>query len=115
MNDIWNKNIEALSVAHPALAEKLSDYVGKVEKGMETLPDEGFECGTSIVADRKILFAVKDGATFQLDTLYDQAHLMDMWYTNTVQVTYQLKSIFFGFFSFPFFAMLFTSPEVFLH
>lgn len=96
MNDMWNKNIEALSVTHPALAEKLSDYVGKVEKGMETLPDEGFECGTSIVADRKILFAVKDGATFQLDTLYDQAHLMEMWYSNTVQTTYQLKCIFFG-------------------
>ncbi|MBR2401186.1 MAG: motility associated factor glycosyltransferase family protein [Lachnospiraceae bacterium] len=96
MNDMWNKNIEALSVTHPALAEKLSDYVGKVEKGMENLPDEGFECGTSIVADRKILFAVKDGATFQLDTLYDQAHLMEMWYSNTVQTTYQLKCIFFG-------------------
>lgn len=69
----FNKNISAM----PEKMNKLKEYLLKIN----TMGyDSEIECGVEEIAGRKILYAVKDGNLFQLDTMYDQSTMLELWY-----------------------------------
>lgn len=55
------------------------------------------EIGIDTTYGKKVLYAVKQGETFQLDTLYDTDELMKLWYENLPKIYYRTKILLFGF------------------
>ncbi len=58
--------------------------------------DENLVYGVAEVADRNVLYAVKDGVEYQLDTLYDPEELLNMWASMVPFSGYGQKVIFCG-------------------
>lgn len=56
-----------------------------------------YACEVAEVEGRDILYVCKNGKNFQLDTLYDQDAMMDLWYQSLPDMGYQNKILFCGF------------------
>ena len=86
MNEmIWKKNMEAMKQRYPIAAETL-----------EQKEQPEVAIGIDTVCEKKVLYAVKEGETYQLDTLYDSEQLMDMWYNNLPKIYFRSKILLFG-------------------
>lgn len=81
----WKKNMEAMKQRYPIAAETLEQQ----EQSEITI-------GIDTVCNKKVLYAVKEGETYQLDTLYDSEQLMDMWYQNLPKIYIHSKILIFG-------------------
>lgn len=57
---------------------------------------ESIQCETTMVEDKKVLYAVKDEKTYQLDTLYRTWEAIDLWYDGMTSLGYNTKCIFCG-------------------
>lgn len=91
MNEnIWEKNIEALDSRY----EKLKNAL--VSDKNEFCETDLFEIGVEEVADKMVLFGIRDGITYQLDSLYDSKKIWDLWIENQTTLGYMAKCIFCG-------------------
>jgi hypothetical protein len=49
------------------------------------------------VENRKVLYAIKDGSQFQLDSLYDSNETMQLWASQFQDLSYHTRFVWFGF------------------
>lgn len=69
----FDKNIQAM----PGKMNKLKNYL--IKKNSEDSKAD-IEFGVEEIDGRKVLFAVKEGKLYQLDTMYNQDAMLDLWY-----------------------------------
>lgn len=86
-NELWTKNIESLSINHREIAEELLKYSEN---------DCIIESGVQEIEDRSVLYAVKDGVTYQLDSLYNSDVFLNMWYEHMKNEYIEKKYLLFG-------------------
>lgn len=91
--EVLTKNIESLlsnsiEEDYPQLAERLYGEV--------TFAD-GVEAGVTCVGDKKVLYVIKDGVQYQLDSMYDTEEMLDIWFSQLEGRNFQSKFILFGF------------------
>ena len=72
--EIWNRNIESLDERYAKLKEQLL-----LHQNEEQNSKNGITYGISEVEDKRVLYAIKDEKTYQLDTLYDSDTMMNLW------------------------------------
>lgn len=82
---IWKHNIEALRI-HNFMA---ADALMAQEKTTLVV-------GVDEVCDKRVLYAIKDDLTYQMDTLYDSDELMDMWFQNLPKIYFRSKVLMYG-------------------
>lgn len=85
----FDKNIQAM----PEKMNKLKAYL--IKKDSEENSTE-IEFGVEEIDGRKVLFAVKEGKLYQLDTMYDQDAMLDLWY-HGMNPKFNSKFLMFGF------------------
>lgn len=93
MTKIWMKNIEALQIRYPEIAELLEKYLLEEKRKNST---ETLVMGVEEVAGRKILYAVKETVQYQLDSLYSSDYMMNVWFTGLQKLRFHSKVILFG-------------------
>ena len=73
MNKSFEKNISAIEERWPELAKVAGEYrIGEKDVSYERIS----------VNDKSVLIAQKDERVYQLDTVYDNSALLDIWYSN---------------------------------
>lgn len=85
----FDKNIQAM----PEKMNKLKKYL--IEKKSENNKAD-IEFGVEEIDGRKVLFAVKEGKLYQLDTMYNQDVMLDLWY-HGMDPKFNSKFLMFGF------------------
>lgn len=85
VNKLFGKNMNAIKKKYPAMENVLSK---KAEGDIEVGIDDTY--------GKRVLYAIKEGETYQLDTLYDTDSLMDLWFQNLPKLYYKAKVIMFG-------------------
>lgn len=91
--EILERNIESLLLNsaekdYPQLAEQLRG---------EIVFENNFEAGVAYVGDKKVLYAVKGGIQYQLDSMYNTEEMLDIWFSQLEGRNFQSKFILFGF------------------
>lgn len=91
--EILERNIESLLLNgaekdYPQLAEQLRG---------EIVFENNFEAGVACVGDKKVLYAVKGGIQYQLDSMYNTEEMLDIWFSQLEGRNFQSKFILFGF------------------
>lgn len=89
--EIWNRNIESLDERYAKLKEQLL-----LHQNEEQNSKNGITYGISEVEDKRVLYAIKDEKTYQLDTLYDSDTMMNLWVQGQKTIGYNTKCIFCG-------------------
>ena len=74
---VFEKNIQVLKDRYPLIADYL---VLKESDKIRIEDEEGLEAGVTDVCGKTVMCATKGGMTFQLDSLYDSASLLDVWF-----------------------------------
>lgn len=88
-NSILEHNLAAMDDAvYGVLKQKLVEEISNAE---------GYECLSADVAGREVLFVQSGDKTYQLDTLYDQQEMLDIWYNGLAIQGYETKIVFCGF------------------
>ncbi|HKM21546.1 MAG TPA: hypothetical protein VJZ01_05855, partial [Lachnospiraceae bacterium] len=80
-----SKNIEAFRKRYPDMVDVIVQAKA-----------EDIEVGIDDAYGKKVLYAIKDDETYQLDTLYDTESLMELWFQNLPRIYYRAKIIMFG-------------------
>lgn len=83
---IKEKNIAAIKERYPQIAETVNrKVVSRIEVGIDS------------TYDKKVLYAIKQDETFQLDTLYNTDEFLCLWYDNLPKIYYKTKILLYGF------------------
>lgn len=90
MRNIFERNIKSLK-------EENEDIRAFLQNNIEDKNVQVLEAGTEIIEDRKILYVVKEGHPYQLDSLYNEKPILDKWYNQFNKQNYRSRYLLFGF------------------
>ncbi|MDD3413805.1 MAG: DUF115 domain-containing protein [Lachnospiraceae bacterium] len=85
---LYNENRKILRTKYPNLLKAIDNE--EAEKEMMAV-------GVACVENRKVLYAIKDGSQFQLDSLYDSDAIMQLWAGQFQDLSYYTRFVWFGF------------------
>lgn len=90
MQNILERNIKGLK-------EENEDIRAFLQNNIENKNIRVLEAGTEIIEDRKILYVVKAGQPYQLDSLYNEKPILEKWYNQFKKQNYRSRYLLFGF------------------
>lgn len=90
MQSVRSHNIDSLKEENQDIKEFLLN-IGRISK-----ESSEFIAGTEMIEGRKILYIIKDGQQFQLDSLYDENLILDKWFGQFVNQNYRSRYLLFG-------------------
>jgi len=86
-NDFFEPNMAAFVSRYPEMVQYLSS----------SILSETIKAGVDETFGKKVLYAVMNEKTYQLDTLYDTDALMELWYRNLDRLYFKTKILLYGF------------------
>lgn len=94
MNMTYENNLKALS--ENKRYELLYKTLCSEQTINEMQADEDFSCEVTEIEGNTILYVLKEGKTFQLDSLYSGKKAIDIWFESQITLTYMAKCLFCG-------------------
>ena len=86
-NTIFHKNMQVLQKYNATIAQKMH----------EKSTDEEIQAGVEEIAGRSVLYGIREGKQYQLDSLYDSTYMVNTWYQKVTADTLRYRSRFFLF------------------